>query len=318
MSNAPRHLTLLLALLLPLGSPARTEDATDATRANVRLAFQAAMAEVSTSPFAPAGGDPEALQRYPLYPYLEAARLNRQLALLQPPTAGAATRLPLDDEIAALLTREEDRPVTRSLRSNWLQSLAARKDWARFLEHHDAGRDTQSTLRCHALVARIAVGNTDGLVDDLTSIWLTPKSLPDACDPAWEWWSARGGPGAALTERRARLALAAGESGLARHLAKSLPSARAAPLVQWAALIEAPALEIPALIANPGARSNPRRSPMAGCDMHAPTRSRPPTNFRPWCRRASSTRATRARMRCRLHSRSRGAGRRVRWSSSAP
>ncbi len=41
----------------------------------------------TAAPFAPAGGDSEALQRYPLYPYLQAARLNRQLALIRPVAA---------------------------------------------------------------------------------------------------------------------------------------------------------------------------------------------------------------------------------------
>ena len=44
-----------------------------------------------------------ALQRYPLFPYLQAARLNRQLALTRPVAVqpGAESTLPLDDEIAA-------------------------------------------------------------------------------------------------------------------------------------------------------------------------------------------------------------------------
>ena len=122
-------------------------------------------------------------------------------------------------------------------------------------------RDTQPALRCHALAARVALGQTDGLADELTATWLTPKSLPDACDPAFAWWKARGGPGAALIERRARLALEAGEAGLARFLAKSLPAERAAPLLQWAALIEQPRARIAGADRAAGAA---RRAPGAG------------------------------------------------------
>jgi soluble lytic murein transglycosylase len=149
MPNALRHIALLPAMLLLLGTPARAQDEAEATRANVRQTFQSAMALVPARPFAPAGGDPEALQRYILYPYLQAARLNRQLALL--PRQDAASGLPLDDEIAALLAQQGERPAARSLRSNWLQSLAARRDWPRFLAHFDFERDTQTTLRCHWL-----------------------------------------------------------------------------------------------------------------------------------------------------------------------
>ncbi len=200
MPNALRLAVLLLVMLMLLGTPARAQADTEATRANVRQTFQSAMALVPARPFAPAEGDPEALQRYVLYPYLQVARLNRQLALL--PRQDAAPGLPLDDEIAALLAQQGDRPVTRTLRSNWLQSLAARRDWPRFLDQFSVERDTQVTLRCHWLAARAAKGATDGLVDDLTSTWLTAKNLPDACDPAIAWWRTQGGPGEALKGRR--------------------------------------------------------------------------------------------------------------------
>ena len=250
MHFALRPTASLLVVLLLLSPYARAQD--EAARAAVRPVFVDAMASVYASPFAPPGGDPEVLQRYPLYPYLQAARLNRQLALTNPSAAQASdARLPLDRDIAAFLAQQGDKPVARALRSNWLGSLAARKDWSTYLEQYRQDRDTQPALRCHALAARVALGQTDGLTDELTATWLTPKSLPDACDPALAWWKARGGPGVTLTERRARLALEAGEAGLARFLAKSLPAERAAPLLQWAALIEQPAREIQALIAQP-------------------------------------------------------------------
>lgn len=253
MPNVLRVLVPLLAALLLSSPAAQADDDVDATCANVRQAFRTAMAGVSLDPAGPPGGDPEALQRYPLYPYLQAARLNRRLALLS--AAGseqARAGTTLDDEIAALLAQQGDRPVTRALRSTWLQSLAERKHWERYLAQYSADRDRQAVLRCHWLAARAATGATAGLVDEITATWLSPKSLPDACDPAIAWWQARGGPDSALLERRARLALDAGESGLARYLAKSLPEAKAAPLLQWATLIEQPAAEVAALIAAPG------------------------------------------------------------------
>ena len=253
MHTAPRLVSLLFCGLLAAGSSALADD-DNATPKHVREAFVASMATVEAAPFAPAGGDSEALQRYPLYPYLQAARLNRQLALTRPTPAqpGSDARIPLDDEIAAFLAQQGERPVTRTLRSAWLAHLAARQAWRTYLGQYRVDRDTQSTLRCHWLAARVAQGPTDGLTEALTDTWLTAKSLPDACDPALAWWSTRGGPGDVLVERRARLALDAGEAGLARFLAQSLPAASAAPLLQWAALIEQPGREIPALIAQPG------------------------------------------------------------------
>ena len=259
MQIAPRLLFLLFLTLLALGPSAHADDE-QATLKHVREAFMASMATVDVTPFAPAGGDSEALQRYPLFPYLQAARLNRQLALTRPIAAppGTESKLPLDDEIAAFMAQQGDRPVTRTLRSAWLSHLAARQAWPTFLGQYRADRDTQSTLRCHSLAARVALGQTDGLTEQLTDTWLTAKNLPEACDPALAWWRARGGPGDVLVERRARLALAAGEAGLARFLAQSLAAERAAPLLQWAALIEQPGREIAALIAQPAKPVEPQ------------------------------------------------------------
>ena len=49
-------------------------------------------------------------------------------------------------------------------------------------------------------------------------------SLPSACDPAVDWLRARGLLTPERIEQRARAALAAGEAGLARFLAVSLPA----------------------------------------------------------------------------------------------
>jgi soluble lytic murein transglycosylase len=54
-----------------------------------------------------------------------------------------------------------------------------------------------------------------------------------------------------MIEQRARLALEGGNAAFARQIAAPLPGALAAPLLQWAALLENPRREIDALIAAP-------------------------------------------------------------------
>ena len=240
---------LLTTVALFAGLAAHGADDPDAA---VRKAFMDAMAAVPAPPTQGVPDDPQDLREYVLYPYLQAARLQRQLELVTPAAAESKEPLlPVDQDVAAFLAGQGDRPVTRSLRQDWLTSLAERRAWQTFDLQFRQGRDAQTALRCHALAARIALGKTDGVVDDITAVWLAPKSLPEACDPALEWWKTRGGPGDALTERRARLALSAGDAGLARFLARSLPEKTAAPLQQWAALIEQPAKAVAALIADP-------------------------------------------------------------------
>jgi soluble lytic murein transglycosylase len=226
--------------------------AADDDFADGRRAFIEAKAVVSVRPTEPAGGDPDVLRQYPLYSYLTASRLRRQLGLTA--SAGAVTPgkgPPIDEAIAAFLAREGDRPVTSDLRREWLGSLAERRAWSRYLEHYQPDRDVSVTLRCHSYTARIALARTEGLADQVAATWLTPASLPDDCDAAIDWWRARGGAGPDLTERRARLALGQGESSLARYLARTLSSQSAGPILQWAALIERPAVEVTSLIAHP-------------------------------------------------------------------
>ncbi len=236
---------MLAALLSSTSTPAQT-----APDERSRRDFMDAMAAVATRPTLDPAADARALREYALYPYLEAARLKRRLALATTAPA-TGTSLPIDDVIANFVARHDTEPVARSLRDAWLASLAARRLWPRFLEVFDPVRDTAPVLRCQSLAARIALGRTDGLVADLEPVWLAPRSLPDECDPAIAWWKARGGPGDDRVEQRARLALQAGEAALARHLARSLPAARAARIEQWAGLIEQPETGIRALIANP-------------------------------------------------------------------
>jgi soluble lytic murein transglycosylase len=247
------HPLLWLVLLVRCSAAAAVE--ADPAAA-VRQSFMDAMAAVAAAPGGPGGPPPEdsaALRGYVLYPYLQAARLRAGLSVVTAGTGGLdEPLLPVDEAIAAFLEQQASRPVSQKLREEWLASLARRGAWRTFMAQFDKDRDVQPSLRCHALVARIALGQTAGLVDDLTEAWLVPRSLPDACDPALDWWKARGGPGEELVARRARLALQAGQPGLARSLARSLPPERGAPLLQWAALIEQPAREVAALVAEPG------------------------------------------------------------------
>ena len=255
----PHVCRLIFALLLCVFWAAPAAFAGDvASQADARAAFIAAMALAQSGSGVPETADTEALQRYPLYPYLQAQRLARRLELSRrSPTPDPVAVAALDTEIETFLTQQGDLPVTRSLRSSWLTSLATRKQWDTYLQQYDPERDTQPALRCHWLTARTLRGPAEGLVDALTKTWLTPDSLPEACDPALDWWRARGGPGPDLTEQRARLALAAGDATLGRYLARALPAGRAAPLQQWAALIEQPAREVRALIAQPARAVEP-------------------------------------------------------------
>jgi soluble lytic murein transglycosylase len=236
----PRPFVLCSLALLLVASAASTvaADPYAAVRTEFRTAYAAADAPPPGTAVAPS--DSEALRNYPLYAYLQTARLRQQL---EDPDAAAA--------IEAFLRQHGDAPVARSLRRRWLMTLAQRKAWEPFLAAYREDVSDSAAARCNMLTARVALGRTEGLAEQVTATYLSPKSMPPACDPAFDWLRAQGLLTPALIERRARLALAAGEAGLARFLARSLPEAQAGPINQWAALIEQPRTAIEALIANP-------------------------------------------------------------------
>jgi soluble lytic murein transglycosylase len=246
------RIVILLACLLGCAPPGAWAEV-DAY-AGARAEFMTAWSEIDAATFPPAAADSEALRSYPLYPYLQAARLEKQLGLVPTPKSGAPANglLPLDETIDTFLASVADQPVARSLRPDWLKSLANRRAWSKYLEEYVAERDgDDANLRCAAFAGRIALGRTSDMASDVAETWLTAKALPDACDAAFDWLRARGGLGDDLLEKRARLALAGGEPGLARYLAKSLPASTAAPLLQWASLIAQPTAALSALIAAP-------------------------------------------------------------------
>ena len=231
----PRCTWTVLLAAITAHSNARADDYA-AERAQFRTAYAAAQAGASAS----SASDSEALRAYPLYPYLQAERLERDLDA--------------DAAIGAFLDEHGNAPHTRSLRGAWLEDLARRRRWETYLAYYLDEPDGSVTLRCHALAARAALDRSADLERDIAEVWLTPSSVPDACDPAFDWLRSRKALTADLVEQRARLALADGEAQLARYLAKSLPASTAAPLLQWASLIERPEKSIDDLIDNPGRR----------------------------------------------------------------
>ena len=248
---APRiRLAALAALAFlvtaPSLGPASAVDLGPDSLAEGRRQFLAAYAAADSGTPGAATVDSDVLRAYPLYPYVIAARLQRQL---DDPAASPAIR--------AFLDTYGDQPAAQSLRSRWLMALAMSKRWDDYLSAYRAELDDSVAARCNSYAARIALGRTDGLAGLVTAEWDVPKSVPPTCDPAFDWLRARGLLTPALIEHRARAALAAGESGLARYLAKSLPASAASPILQWADLIDKPRESIDALIASPGTSVEP-------------------------------------------------------------
>jgi soluble lytic murein transglycosylase len=243
----------LAALLLALvGSSALAED----PFAGARQVFLLAYAAVEAGAPLPSAIDPEALRDYPLYPYLERARLTRALGRAQ---ADSST---VDEDVRAFLAEHAGEPVSTDLRRTWLASLASRQQWQNFLTSFDPSI-ADGELRCDRARAKVALDAEDATRAAI-ELWLAPQRLPAECEAVFEWLRARGALNDELVEQRVRALLANGQAAFARTIARALPAPRAAPLQQWADLLEKPEPTIDALLQDPANRHADDTALLAG------------------------------------------------------
>lgn len=215
--------------------------ATDAYRA-ARTEFQRAYAQAQLTA-APREPDSDALRAYPLYSYVQAARIRTALQ-----DAGAELS-DADHRAQTFIAEYANEPVSREVQRAWLASLSQRMLWQTYLTHYPA--DTSDpALQCHSYSARIALDQTAGLDEDIRARWLTPKSIPE-CEQAFEWLRAQNGLSPELIDQRARLALKENNYRFARQIAAQLPPNKAGAVLQWAGLLEHPQRQIDHLLANP-------------------------------------------------------------------
>ena len=171
-----------------------------------------------------------AVRDYPLYPYLRFAELTRDLDRAS------------DEAIESFLAEYPDTPLAERLRAAYLKRLARAERWS------DYGRvyrpDDSVERRCLYLRALIATGRGGEALTPaaLEPLWLVPRSQPGACGPLFDAWDAAGGLTPERVWARIRLAMDAGESGMARHLSVRLPEAERPWLDRWLAVQARPAL----------------------------------------------------------------------------
>jgi soluble lytic murein transglycosylase len=149
------------------------------------------------------------LRDYPLHPYLELARLRRDLA-----SARA-------DQINAFLERYGDQLPGARLREAWLKVLDAKGRWPEYLDtYREDGASIET--RCTRIHALWQTGSTAVASTESASIWQSPRSLPGTCDRALAPWLARGNPTPTAAWERLELAMTAGQVELARYLQRFL------------------------------------------------------------------------------------------------
>lgn len=226
-TTVPVALAMIMVLLCAWPADRIRADSLDGVWADERAAFEAAWARAGQ-------GDHQALSAaiaripdYPLTPYLE-FELRRQ-------RIGDFDAL----SMSRFLARHRDWSFHDRLEFSWQRHLA-RTGQFDVLQRH-APETENAEIRCLVLRDRLARGVTEGLVEAVRPLWLSPVSQPDACNPLFAWWRRQGQPDADTAWQRFGLALEAGENGLASYLRRYIDS-RDRPFADgWLRIARSPA-----------------------------------------------------------------------------
>ncbi len=209
----------MIALLAPTATWAQETT----RRADLREAFASADAgRLDLSQAARFANDP-------LYPWLQATVLARQIDSVPSPTVQSA------------LDRMGDTPVGRWLRTAWLKETIRREDWPSFRNAYRGSDD--ALLRCADLQARSSSADANW-VGDATRVWLTGESLPDRCNRPMAQLASLGKLDDGLRWRRIDLAIELGEPGLVRYVGKDL-AVDSALALSYADYMAMPAAAVP-------------------------------------------------------------------------
>jgi soluble lytic murein transglycosylase len=209
---------LLLVLCFVVGQPCASD----------RLAFLAAERALRAN-------DPETFDRlsagladHPLYPYLRFAVVTRDLEATS------------DAEIERFLSDFPQTQLATRLRLAYLARLAASERWSDYARVYRP--DSATERRCLYLRSLIETGRRDEALVYVEPLWLSARSQPDACDPVFAAWRDAGGLTTERILQRIRLAMEAGERGVAAYLGGLLQDSEKYRYAAWRAVDADPSL----------------------------------------------------------------------------
>jgi len=145
-----------------------------------------------------------------LKPYVEYWQL-----MLDLPRAG-------DDRIADFLAANSGSRLAEALRGEWLKTLGSRAAWPAYLAEYPRLSRPDLAHQCFVYRAEFALGNRSRL-REAVGLWFSGRDQPSACDPLFAELISAGLINNEDVWRRFRMALEAGNPGVAKALVASLP-----------------------------------------------------------------------------------------------
>ncbi len=199
-----REFCLALLLVLPVSPAIAASGDDDVLRA------RAAYIERKPAQFERAARDVPA--DHVLVPYIEYWRLM-------------LTNRGSDAGIVDFLARYPDTRMAEMVRADWLKTLGARSDWTRYLAEYARLEKPDTAHQCYAYRAEWAQGNRVH-AREAVAMWFTGRDMPTACTPLFAQLIEAGFIREEDVWRRMRLALEAGNPGVARVVSNALPESQ--------------------------------------------------------------------------------------------
>jgi soluble lytic murein transglycosylase len=172
---------------------------------------------------------------------LYASRLKGHV--LEPYAAYWQLRSRLDDAapetVRAFLADYKDTFVAERMRADWLKRLGKNQQWDLFEAERPPLIDDDVEITCYGLQARARTDAT--AVREARSLWFTEKDTPASCVPLFAALAASGQLSAQDVWDRIRLALVAGQAGVASRVAAFLPAGHGPNPIVLSAVLQNPA-----------------------------------------------------------------------------
>ena len=139
------------------------------------------------------------------------------------------------DEVRALLVLLRDGPVAARLRADWLKVLGMKQQWELFDTEYPQLVNEHAELACYALQSRLRI-DAEAALRAARAFWFSGREQPESCNALFETLAERGHLTVDDVWARIRLALEAGNTGVARRVAEYLPKGQLADTRAWAGI----------------------------------------------------------------------------------
>ncbi|MFG1490484.1 hypothetical protein ABMA58_14640, partial [Oceanospirillum sp. HFRX-1_2] len=198
------------AALLVVSQPVSAALHNNAQLAEQRQLFEQLSDQVAKGRLSQVRQNLDALDAYPLKPYLEAQVISQQLESLSA------------EQINRFVEQNMHLPVTESLQQKWLNTLAARDDWAGYRQAYQLFQPRGSHYKCLMLKAEMKQGILATQLEKVADLWVQGESQPKSCDSVFAYWQRRGGLTSPVAEIRFWNAVRERNFSLARYAEKKI------------------------------------------------------------------------------------------------